>query len=276
MSNDAVQYREIRPAGALAQFVRCIWRLHGSPNGGAAEPIIPDGCAEVVVNLGDPFIRHTSVTTSHRQPARLVAGQITRALTLEPSGRIDLWGIRLHPWSVASFLGTPASELRDSVVPLEDIEPALDAAFETVPDGRTEGEAERSIIEALTHYASGMPVPEAGVPRLIAYAAAASESVSVGRLAREAGVSTRRIQTLFRDHVGLSPKQLLRVTRFQHALRLARTQPELSWSRIAHIAGYYDQAHLIHDSNAIAGCTPRALVSRDASLTEAFLTDDPI
>jgi len=64
MSDHALQYREISPPGVLADFVRCIWRLHGDPGqdaaGGSPEPIIPDGCAEIVVNVGDPFIRHAA------------------------------------------------------------------------------------------------------------------------------------------------------------------------------------------------------------------------
>jgi hypothetical protein len=43
---------------------------------------------------------------------------------------------------------------------------------------------------------------------------------------------------------------------------------------VAHLAGFYDHAHLIHDSNDIAGCTPAELVRRDASLTEAFLSGE--
>jgi AraC-like DNA-binding protein len=271
MSEQALRYREISPPGVLADFVRCIWRLYGDHTGGSAEPIIPDGCAEIVVNVGDPFIRHTSDTTSHQQPARLVAGQITRALTLEPSGRVDIWGIRFHPWCASSFLGVSACELRDHVVSLDEVAPSLDSAFAAVAENRTEAAAERSIIEVLTHRAMAACRPEAHIPKLVAFASASSETISVGRLAREAGVSTRRIQSLFRDQVGLSPKQLLRVTRFQRALRLARMRPTLSWGHIAQLAGFYDQAHLIHDSNDIAGCTPRELVGRDAALTEAFL-----
>ena len=38
-------------------------------------------------------------------------------------------------------------------------------------------------------------------------------------------------------------------------------------------AGYYDQAHLLHESNEIAGTTPAKLLGRDAALTEVFLSD---
>jgi AraC-like DNA-binding protein len=274
MTEHALQYREIAPPGVLADFVRCIWRLHGDPgrdHGGPPDPIIPDGCAEIVVNVGDPFIRHGPEGSSERQPLRLIAGQITRALTLGPSGQIDIWGIRFHPWCAASFLGVSASELRDQVVSLDAVTRALHDAFESVADQRTESTAEQSVIDALTRRARNVKRPDSHVPRLVALASASSETTSVSRLAREAGVSTRRIQMLFRDHVGLSPKQLLRVTRFQRALRLARTRPTLSWGHIAQLAGFYDQAHLIHDSNDIAGYTPKELVRRDAPLTEVFL-----
>ena len=280
MSDHALQYREISPPGVLADFVRCIWRLHGDPGqdaaGGSPEPIIPDGCAEIVVNVGDPFIRHAAGEPAERQPLRLVAGQITRALTLEPSGRIDIWGIRFHPWCAASFLGVSASELRDSVISLDAITRSFSDAFDPVADQRAEATAERLLVDALTRRARNVKRPETHIPRLVAFASQASEATSVSRLAREAGVSTRRIQTLFRDQVGLTPKQLLRVTRFQRALRLARTKPELSWGHIAHLAGFYDQAHLIHDSNDIAGCTPKELVCREAALTEVFLDGGPM
>jgi len=274
MSDHALQYREIAPPGVLADFVRCIWRLHGDPgrdNGGPPDPIIPDGCAEIVINVGDPFIRHTPEGSAERQPHRLVAGQITRALTLEPSGQIDIWGIRFHPWCAASFLGVSASELRDNVVSLDAVTRPFNDAFDPVADQKREANAELSIIDALTRRARNVKRPDAHVPRLVAFASAGSETTSVGRLARAAGVSTRRIQALFRDQVGLSPKQLLRITRFQCALRLARTRPTLSWGHIAQLAGFYDQAHLIHDSNDIAGCTPKELVRREAQLTEVFL-----
>lgn len=271
MSEHAVHYREITPTPTLAPFVRCIWRLHGTGGSGSAEPIIPDGCAEIVINVGDPFVRHMPDGSWHRQPLRLVAGQITRALTLEPSGRIDIWGIRFHPWCAATFLGASASELRDDLVSLDDVARPLDDAVSVVGEARSEAAAQSTLIDSLMQRASRLEVPSAHVPRLVTFASASSETTSVSRLARQAGVSSRRIQSLFRDQVGLSPKQLLRITRFQRALRLARARPELSWGRVAQLAGFYDQAHLIHDSQTIAGCTPRELVDRGAALTEAFL-----
>jgi AraC-like DNA-binding protein len=273
MNEPPVIYREIDPPPTLAPFVRCIWRLRGV-SGGAPEPIIPDGCAEIVVNVGDPFVRHTSTNRSHVQAQRLVAGQLTRAITLEPTGRIDIWGIRLHPWCASTFTDVPASELRDCDVSLGDIDRSFDDSLAAVGDATTEQDAEQLLVDALLKRAAGTRPPSASVPRLVSFAARESETANVRNISRKAGVSTRQLQSVFRDHVGLTPKQLLRVTRFQRALRIARNEPTLSWGRVAHLAGFYDHAHLIHDSNDIAGCTPGELVARDAGLTGAFLVDE--
>lgn len=266
-------YREVEPPPALAPFVRCIWRLRGVSDG-AAEPIIPDGCAEIVVNVGDPFVRHTSANTSHVQAQRLVAGQLTRAITLEATGRIDIWGIRLHTWCASTFTNVPAIELRDRDVSLGDIDRVFDASLAAVSDATNEEGAERLLIDALVKRARHTTPPSPTVPRLVSFAARGSETANVRKISRDAGVSTRQLQSVFRDHVGLTPKQLLRVTRFQRALRIAREEPGLSWGYVAHLAGFYDHAHLIHDSTNIAGCTPSELVARDSSLTEVFLTDE--
>ena len=109
--------------------------------------------------------------------------------------------------------------------------------------------------------------------RLVALVSERREPMTVRAVARETGIGLRRVQQLFRNDVGLSPKQLHRITRFQRALALGRGQPRQTWSAIASRAGYFDQAHLIHESRDIAGRTPAELLGdkRPHELTDAFL-----
>lgn len=85
-------------------------------------------------------------------------------------------------------------------------------------------------------------------------------SARLTAVARDLGVSERHLRRVFRDTVGLSPKAFAKLTRFHHALRIARITGPAHWARIAAEAGYYDQAHLIADFRAIAGVTPQALL----------------
>ena len=236
------------------------------------QPIIPDGCSEIVLNLGDAFVRHTGAG-SHRQPRSLVAGQITRAITIQPSGRVNVWGIRFQPWAAAPLLGFSGAEMQDCLTTIDDVAPRLGAELHAAADASAPALQRDRIVDAVTrHLARARPV-DARLPRLAAYVAERREPLTVRAAARETGLGVRRVQQLFRDDVGLTPKQLQRITRFQRALALGRAHSRLTWSAIASRAGYHDQAHLIHESRAIAGCTPAELFGGDGphELTEAFL-----
>ena len=271
--SETLQYQELDVPPALASHVRCLWRMSGAGSAARApEPIVPDGCSELVLNFGDAFVRHTG-DGSHRQPRSLVAGQITRAITLEPSGRVDVWGIRFQPWAAAPLLGFSGVEMKDCLTSIDDVAPRLGAELHAAADAPATAAPRDRIVAVLMQRLARARTIDARLPRLAALVAERRDALSVRAIARETGLGVRRVQQLFRDDVGLSPKQLHRITRFQRALALARAESRLTWSAIASRAGYYDQAHLIHESRDIAGCTPAELLggNRAHELTEAFL-----
>jgi transcriptional regulator GlxA family with amidase domain len=94
----------------------------------------------------------------------------------------------------------------------------------------------------------------------------------VKALAAAAGMSERRIQSLFAEHVGLSPKTLMRIARFQRAIALARENPAMSLARVAAECGYFDHAHLVRDAREIVGITPSALVPDMGEITRLFIS----
>jgi AraC-like DNA-binding protein len=251
-----MMYREIAPPVSLARYVRCLWRLTAAQGASVPEPVLPDGCTEIVVNVADRFVRHEADGTSAGQPLVLLSGQLSRATQLQATGRIDLWGIRLQPWASGAIFPGTASSLRDRYVALDHLAPHLtDAILEAV--GTLVPERAEQAVFALIERHIGRA--ELGRP------------LSVRELAATSGLSARRVQMIFRDDVGLSPKQLLRIDRLQRVLALAQRADPPSWARLAVQAGYYDQAHLIRDARAIAGATPLQLLRLPGELTQAFL-----
>ena len=81
-------------------------------------------------------------------------------------------------------------------------------------------------------------------------------AVEMRALARELGYSRKHVITLFRDHVGLPPKLLARIVRFDGLLRQLRTGAATSWADLALDCGYYDQAHLVREVRRFTGLTP--------------------
>jgi AraC-like DNA-binding protein len=81
-------------------------------------------------------------------------------------------------------------------------------------------------------------------------------AVAVETLAAELGWSRRHFAARFRAEVGMAPKALARLLRFERAVERLRGGEELAM--IALGCGYYDQAHFNRDFRAFTGTTPTA------------------
>ena len=88
-------------------------------------------------------------------------------------------------------------------------------------------------------------------------------NVAVSTLAAKLGCSRKHLIARFRDQVGLPPKLLARILRFQRVLRRIDAAPTLPrWADVAADCGYFDQAHLIREFREFSGSTPSDFLAR--------------
>ena len=85
----------------------------------------------------------------------------------------------------------------------------------------------------------------------------------VAQLAEVSGLSERKLQRLFSDYVGVSPKWVMRRARLHEAaLRIeADGAGSVDWAALAADLGYADQAHLTRDFSATLGVPPSRYAS---------------
>ena len=269
-----VHYAEWEPSPRLAPFVRRIWTLRGAASSGAvaAEPIVPDGCVELIFHLGDPFVQVVSGVQTI-QPRAMVVGQATSPTIVGPSGVVDVIGVRFHPWSAAAVLRVSAGDLRDRVLPMDDVLGATAADLWTRLHDRPAAGSTRSHVErVIERMLMKRTPPDPAVAALVRHFAAHPTVPSIRGVASRFGRTSRWVQRTFAESVGLAPKMLVRIVRVQHVLGMARDNPAATWSSMAIQAGYYDQAHLIRDFRQLVGTTPTELDLERRSLTETFVS----
>lgn len=85
--------------------------------------------------------------------------------------------------------------------------------------------------------------------------------IRIGALAAELGASRRHLTTTFHQQVGLPPKTVARLLRFERVCRRVERNPA-RWADIAYDSGYCDQAHLNRDFRDLAGTTPTDFLAR--------------
>lgn len=270
-----MMYRETPPPPALARAVECAWTLRGPAPGAGAPPqrVLPDGCAELILNFGARFEEHRD-GAREAQPLAFVVGQMERPLLIAPTGLVDLVAIRFQPDGARAVLGVPARELTGRVVPLEALDRDLAAACERARELARPETRLRVVFSALAARAARRRVLEdPAVSGALRALLATHGAARVEDLAAEAVVSRRQLERKFDEWVGLPPKRLARILRFQrvfHALEHAGG----GWAAAAVDSGYYDQSHLVRDFRELAGDCPTALEVPDDSLTRLFLRRD--
>jgi AraC-like DNA-binding protein len=232
---------------------------------------MPDGRSELIFNFADPFecLDGNQVKT---QPVALLVGPSRHAMAIRPTGRVDLVGIRFRPEAVARWLRVRGTELADAAFTLGELPAPLEA---TLHEQLAESGGSRDRLSILgTHLARMSGHQEdrrlsAAVDLILADGRARPE-----RIAGAVGLSRRQLGRLFQERIGLPPKSLGRLGRFQRALRALDGNPRSRLASVATRAGYFDQAHLCRDFRLFAGTTPAGYRREVRELTRHFL-DSP-
>ncbi len=268
-------YAETAPSPFLAPYVKCFWALEYKGSGPAdPEPVIPDGCIEIIFNLSDRFRRHHADGTIERQASSLIAGQMHTSVLIGPSGDVDLFGIRFQPSGACRFMPFEMNELTGRIDPLDVVLGNPVAFIEEKLAAAPNFESRVAIAEA---YLAGLMTSagsNAYVERALAIIGQARGNVQVSYLAREVGVSERSLERAFRRVVGTTPKAYSRVVRFQSVLREIERRGDEDILSTAFDLGYYDQSHLINDFNQFSGGTPTAFFERSRQMTDIFIPNE--
>lgn len=269
-----MDYQEYRPGLQLASYVDRLWTLTGTAGemAGASQPVLPDGRSELIIHFGDPFERASIDGTFERQSAIIFAGQLTGQLLLRPTGAAAVLGIRFHPHGAAALLDVPQHLVAGATPDLATLSAPLARALEPVRS--MTGEPARAVpfVRSVLERAIR---PERVDPRLRMAAATVNAScgrLSVESLARLAGMSRRHLERRFLECVGMSPKRLCRIARFQAALQALQSGEPRAGAATAAQFGYADQSHFIREFRALAGCTPSEHLLQQAALTGFFIT----
>ena len=185
----------------------------------------PDGTLNLVISIDAPLIIRQAGQADLEVKAT-ISGLRAGPLDIIHPG----WGqgvqIEITPPGSRALLGLPAAELANGVWALHEvIGTRADELLENLLEQPGPKERARTLDAVLSGWVHDVKYPsvvDATWRRLVASAG----SVSIMRLADEAGLSRRHLSEVLRTEIGLTPKTAARVLRFAHArmnLRTGRT-----------------------------------------------------
>ena len=167
--------------------------------------------------------------------------------------------INLTPTAAHMLFGLPMRELAEQNVALDAVLAEADLLVERLQDATSWDERFAILDTELAAQLGDAPNSTPGVEWAWSRLQQTRGRAAISALCEELGWSRRKLVARFHEEVGLGPKTVARLFRFEHARELAETTP--SWAEVAFEAGYYDQSHLINEFRAITGITPRQWVT---------------
>jgi AraC-like DNA-binding protein len=165
--------------------------------------------------------------------------------------------INVTPLGAYRLIGRPMAALTNEVVAIGDVL-GVDGALladqlQDLPTWEARFARLDRFVEARLARGPAIGGDVAWAYRRIADSAGA---VAVGDLARELGISRKHLAARFHAQIGMAPKPLARLMRFDRVMQLLRSGRFDGWAEIAQACGYYDQPHFIREFRAFAGATP--------------------
>jgi AraC-like DNA-binding protein len=261
--------RAYQPGFPLDHFIENLIYTEGFSAPHSLDRFLPDGNSEIIVDLTPrPQHIYDNETLQEIQTCRFawVSGVRTRPITIPSGNGSQMLIIAFKRGRAFPFYPFATSDLSDTVA-------EADLIFgRRFHDLREQLLAARSIdqmfqlVERFLLQQAGGALQADAPARCIEYAVSSIIHKPTLRrlheLSEEIGYSQKHFIELFRQQVGVTPKQYLKIMRFQRAIRVMETKETIHWSQIALECGFYDQAHFIHDFKHFSGFTPNEYLQR--------------
>jgi len=238
---------------------------------------LPSCSVTLVISLADP-IRMVRGPGAEHGPVALqsvVAGLSLAPTVIAQDRYQEGLHLELNPLGVRALLGVSATELTATTIDLADLPVPwarhLAGRLAEAPDW----ESRFAMLDAELTGAL-RPVTLVSEIRWAWQAMLARHgSARITPLAEEIGWSRRHFGARFAREVGVTPKQVARLMRFQRTVTLLRSGGRPDLADLAVRCGYYDQAHLTNEWRALAGCTPMAWIREELPFLQEPRSDGP-
>lgn len=244
-----MELAEFKPDSQLASFIDAYWDVTCKESGTSIDKVLPDGCVDIIINLGDDYSIEGENVILRSEKAYL-GGAITHFMEAKTFPETHLVGVRFKPSAFGHFYSfSSLHEVKNNFVELsDDFIPKIHLLF-------------RDISTAFDSFFLNRHIqPKRSLLPVIETVKKHDGDVSVNQLADAHFIKTRQLERNFKYHIGLSPKEFTNIIRYKFAQQLIlERHPKRTLCDIAFECGYYDLAHLSNEMKKYTGVTPSDL-----------------
>lgn len=242
-------YSQTKPHPQLANYIDAFWTVEGTGKEVQKQSILPDGCVDLIFNLGDNCKTANGNITLQGNKTYLVGTMTTFQNSFLASSN-KLIGIRFKPAAFSSFYNyVSLSEIKDVTI-----------EFELPLSPHIHKVAQHSVTYLNAYFLGRLTSAKHNLFSVVKEMETANGQISIQALAKKHFLTERGLERSFQQHIGVSPKEFANIIRFRCALSKIKNKPSRqSLLDIAFDCGYYDHSHLANDIKRYTGLAPSQL-----------------
>lgn len=240
-----ISYTELEPCRNLCSYVRCFWGtdhpLIQAEQDNGSEIVIPDTCADIIYHID--YTEHTvsgGFCGINDRSFYAHGGENT-------GHAVATFAIRFYAWSAYVFADDSLESTINGYFEVGSRFEWLDRMLRPVLLERNTLQekasfAERLLLKRLPNVQENKMVDHT-VQNILIY----KGSLEISDLAKESFVSTRQLERVFHEYIGITPKKLSNLIRYQFLWRDILCEHDFDVLSAVHKYGYTDQSHLLRE-----------------------------
>lgn len=247
------------PKGELAKYIDHIVYYDGYTAEHKADKLLPDGGVYVIINMlekPNKLYKNESLTNHKKFTGCFISGQHKGYIFIEANHSSNM-AVRFRPGGVAPFIPIPIATLNNKV---QQLEPILGESVSAMRKEVIAAQSPTDKFSIVENYFLSIKRKEYtdNIPfrNVLEYMENNAHVATTAQLASQMNVSQKHLIALFAKEVGLTPKALIRIFRFQKVIAELEKNKKIDWMQVATDNGYYDQAHFVKDFYAFSGIKP--------------------
>lgn len=253
-------YYQVKPSGELSAYVQFFWigEVRASMEHSFTHRVIATRSPKLVFHYQGRFAEVTatgalkpSFSSGLQGPSKTHARFVAREET-------GIFGIEFFPWAIPALFSLPAAALTNQYVDLKSLLGHRGQELEEKIFAAATGQERVHIATSFLRTLTNRPLPPT-VTAAVQLIDRSKGLMDTDTLLKKTAVSQRQLERLFKEFVGLSPRQYARVTRFETAV--GNFRKKVSFTEIALDAGYFDQAHFNHEFLEFTGLHPKGYLA---------------
>jgi AraC-like DNA-binding protein len=257
----------VQPEQELRRYIEAFW-VFESPNGislTSRNLAVPNGCAKLIIPYENSLIgvSEDRAGVSHEHGLYFVGNRIRSTLIHSTAQKTGFIGIEFAPQAAFSLFGIPMHETVDEKIFDSEVLFGRWGKETREALGNLEGVDRkiRLIQDELVSLARGSQRSNSVIDFCVMTLKQSHGRMPIKELERMTGYTRRYLDLLFKQHVGLPPKVLAGIFRFQMFYRNWAQGLSYDVLRERLYDHYYDQAHFSKEFKRMTGHSPREFMS---------------